>query len=150
MNKALLVFAGCLALTACQTTGSQSATTQAPATSTTASNPLTQLLTGSLSDQLGVSSTQAATGAGALLSYAQNALSSENSQELSSLTGGFSSLDLSAITGSFKTLESVQKVFSTIGLSPEMIEQFVPLIMQVLESQGASSSLLSGLSALWS
>lgn len=157
MNKALLVLASCLAMTACQTTGmpqSQSgeqATTapEANASQTQNSGSLTQLLAGSLSNQLGVSSTQAATGAGALLSYAQNSLSPENSQELSSLTGGLSSLDLSALTGSFKTLDSVKNAFSAIGLSPDMVSQFTPLISQVLESQGASSSLLSGLSALW-
>ncbi|NAW56323.1 MULTISPECIES: DUF2780 domain-containing protein [unclassified Vibrio] len=145
MNKALFVLAGCLAMTACQSTGSQP-TSQSLLPST----PLTKSVAGNLAEQLNITPTQAATGAGALLSYAQNALSPENSQELSSMTGGLSSLDLSSLTNTLNNMESVKSAFSAVGLSPEMVTQFTPIILKALQSQGASSSLLSGLSALWS
>lgn len=108
-------------------------------------------LTHTLSDQLGVTSAQAAGGTSALLALAQSQLSKQNSIELSSLlsenvNSGFAESLLSGADN----ISAVQNVFTGLGLDTSMINQFAPVLLEFLETQGASSELLQSLSALWS
>ena len=113
---------------------------------TAQSSPLTDLLT----SQLDVSPTQAAGGAGALLSLAQSQLSSSDSSELASLIPGMSSLTgSSGIASMISNMDSVNTAFESLGLDPSLVSQFAPVIIEYLTSSGASSSLLGSLGSLW-
>ncbi|CAM4198063.1 DUF2780 domain-containing protein [Vibrio neonatus] len=110
------------------------------------STPLTDLL----SSQLDVTPTQAAGGAGALLSLAQTQLSDDNASELSSLIPGLSSFTGSTgLTSMITNMDSVKSTFESLGLDPSLVSQFAPVILQYLTSEGASSGLLGSLSSLW-
>ena len=110
-------------------------------------------LVGALTDKLGVSTDQAAGGAGALLSLAGGALSKPESKELGNLIPGMDSLT-GAIPGGLgsmiSNMDGVNKAFSALGLDPALIGQFAPIIMQYLGSQDASSGLMGSLGKLWS
>ncbi|MDR9825879.1 DUF2780 domain-containing protein [Vibrio sp. FNV 38] len=110
------------------------------------SSPLADLL----SSQLPVTPEQAAGGAGALLSLAQNQLSSENSSELTSLIPGLSDLGGAAsMLSSIENLSAVTSAFEAVGLDASMVSQFAPVILGYLTEQGASDGLLSSLTSLW-
>ncbi len=108
-------------------------------------------LIGMLTNQLGVSPTQATSGAGAMLALASNSLSGDNTSELSQLIPGMSSLQSSTpgLLSMATNMRAVNDVFSTLGLDPSMIAQFAPVILNYLTKQGASSGLLGSLSNLW-
>lgn len=110
------------------------------------STPLTDLLT----SELDVTPTQAAGGAGALLSLAQSQLSDSQSGELSSLIPGLSSFTGSTgLTDMITNMDSVKSTFESLGIDPSLVSQFAPVILQYLTSQGASDGLLGSLSSLW-
>ncbi|MGF1762439.1 DUF2780 domain-containing protein [Aliivibrio kagoshimensis] len=114
----------------------------------TESNPLVGLLT----EQLGVSTEQAAGGAGALLALAGNSLSGSEQSELNSKIPGLESLTSSVPAGMSSMLgnmDSVNTVFSALGLDSSMVTQFAPLILKYLSSQDASTGLVSSLGKLW-
>ncbi|GEA50444.1 hypothetical protein VIN01S_12480 [Vibrio inusitatus NBRC 102082] len=113
---------------------------------TAQSTPLTDLLT----SELNVTPTQAAGGAGALLSLAQTQLSDENSSELSSLIPGLDSFTGSTgLTSMITNMDSVKSTFEGLGIDPALVSQFAPVILQYLTSEGASSGLLGSLTSLW-
>lgn len=110
------------------------------------STPLTDLLT----SELDVTPTQAAGGAGALLSLAQSQLSDSQSSELSSLIPGLSNFTGSTgLTDMITNMDSVKSTFEGLGIDPALVSQFAPLILQFLTSQGASDGLLGSLTSLW-
>ncbi|GAK85823.1 hypothetical protein JCM19238_3413 [Vibrio ponticus] len=107
-------------------------------------------LAGILSDQLSISPEQAASGTGALFGLAQQQLSSGDLSELESLIPWSSNLpDVQGMLGNIENIESVQKVFESVGLEPSMINQFAPVILDYLKQSGASEGLLGSLSNLW-
>ncbi|OBT16733.1 hypothetical protein A9264_10700 [Vibrio sp. UCD-FRSSP16_10] len=113
---------------------------------TAQSTPLTDMI----SSQLDVSPTQAAGGAGALLSLAQTQLSDENSSELSSLIPGLNNFTGSTgLTSMITNMDSVKSTFEGLGIDPALVTQFAPVILQYLTSEGASSNLLGSLGSLW-
>ncbi|MDN3716467.1 DUF2780 domain-containing protein [Vibrio breoganii] len=113
---------------------------------TAQSTPLADLL----SSELDVTPTQAAGGAGALLSLAQTQLSDENSSELSSLIPGLNSFTGSTgLTSMITDMDSVKRTFEGLGIDPVLVSQFAPIIIQYLTSEGASSGLLGSLTSLW-
>ena len=111
-------------------------------------------LIGLLTSQLGVTEQQAAGGAGSIFGFAQDQLSpsefqtveeglpgvdgliaqapepeSESSSLLSSgssLLGGSSNSDLAGLGG----LGSLAGSFESLGMSPDMVQQFVPIVTQ--------------------
>ena len=110
-------------------------------------SPIVSALTGALD----VTPAQATGGAGALLAMASSSLSGSESSELASLIPGLDSLQnsvpgLSSLTGN---MGGVTKVFEQLGLDASMVSQFVPVLMNYLGGQGASSGLLSSLGSLW-
>lgn len=114
-----------------------------------------QTLVDSLSADLGVTKQQAAGGAGALLAMAKNNLSADQFSGilakvpgLDSLLGGDGGM-AGSMLGNISSLEGVGKVFSSLGLSPDMISQFAPKILGFLGGEGVASSALSSLGGLW-
>ena len=114
----------------------------------TLSNPLTDLI----SSQLDVSTEQAAGGAGALLSIAASQLGGDQASELTNMIPG-----LDALTGSLPpgtsallgNMDTINQVFSALGMDPSMVSQFIPVVMQFLGDQGASAGLLDNLGSIW-
>ncbi|WP_371929353.1 DUF2780 domain-containing protein [Photobacterium sp. CCB-ST2H9] len=113
-----------------------------------ADNPLASMLT----DQLGVSTEQAAGGAGALLSMAASQLSGDQASELTKLIPGSENL-MDAIPaglgGMLNNMDALGPVFTALGLDASMISQFVPIITQFLGTQGASAGLIDTLTKIW-
>ena len=108
-------------------------------------------LVSSLKDQLGVSTEQAAGGAGALLAMASNDLSGASSEEFSGLSSNLGGLLNSAKTAgsSLDSMAAVKTAFEKLGLDSSMVEQYVPIVLDYLGDEGASSGLLSSLTNLW-
>ncbi|MBL4829536.1 MAG: DUF2780 domain-containing protein [Aliivibrio sp.] len=114
----------------------------------TESNPIVGLLT----EQLGISTEQAAGGAGALLALAGNSLSGSEQSELNSKIPGLESLTSSIPTGMSSmvgNMDSVNTVFSALGLDSSMVTKFAPLILKYLTSQDTSTGLIDSLGKLW-
>ncbi|WNJ96318.1 DUF2780 domain-containing protein [Vibrio ruber] len=105
--------------------------------------------------QLPISGEQATGGVGALLSLAQNRLSDKNNHELNQLIPGMehlSTLNQAGMKNGLSEINDMNAVVSTfkqLGLSPDMVSQFVPLILKYLNTQGASEGLMGSLSHLW-
>ena len=93
-----------------------------------ASNPLVSALT----SQLGVSPDQAVGGAGAMLGYAQNKLPADQASAVSSAIPGSSDILKAAgpmLGGSpLQSLADVQGAFSKLGMSPDMVSKFAPIL----------------------
>jgi len=108
-------------------------------------------LISSLTDQLGVSSSQATGGTGALLALASNQLSGSNSEELDGLTSQLGGLVETAQSASstLDTMSSLNSAFEKLGLDSGMVSQFAPIILEYLSGEGASSSLISSLTSIW-
>ena len=129
-------------------------------------------LTGLLTQQLGVSSTQAAGGAGALFQAAQSKMSADDFQQLTQSVPEVNSL-MSSVTQSkpsglsqiasgasalmgdeSNTLGTVADLYSTfdsLGLSSDMVSQFAPIITDYISKNAtpyltkALTSALTGL-----
>lgn len=115
-------------------------------------------LVNSLSSQLGVTQTQAAGGTAALMSLAQAQLSGSQfgaiTDKVSGLTGLLGSGEssggmLGTVLGNVNSLQGVQTAFSALGLSPDMISQFTPMVLQFLGGQGVQQNLLGTLQNMW-
>ncbi|MCC4797477.1 hypothetical protein BCT30_12930 [Enterovibrio norvegicus] len=113
-----------------------------------ADNPLTS----QIAEGLKVNDEQAAGGAGALLAMAYQELGTDQASELTKMVPGLDSLT-GAIPGDLgsmlNNMESVNKVFTALGLDPAMVQEYAPMILKFLGNEGASESLLSDLSSLW-
>ena len=154
-SRRLLTFAalfGCLLFSATSTAFSLSdlfgGSDEQQTETTTAANPLTDLL----SSQLGVSAEQAAGGAGALLSLASSQLSGDQATELSNIIPGADALT-AAIPGGLgsmlSNMDTLNQAFNLLGMDADMVSQFIPIIMQFLGDQGASAGLLDTLGQVW-
>jgi len=120
----------------------------------------TATLVNDLSSELGISKQQAAGGSAALFSMAQSQLSGEQFSGVTSQVSGLGALLgggegegqgglVKAALGNVNTLAGVQSAFSALGLSPEMISQFTPIITQFLGNQGVAGSVIGTLQKLW-
>ena len=106
-------------------------------------------LADTLVKETSVTGEQALGGVGSLLALAQNSLSASDSQELSSLIPGTSTLESSGLTSLLQSKGAVESAFSSLGMDPSLVTTFAPIILQVLQTQGASSSLLGSLGSIW-
>ncbi len=142
-----------LCVFACQYVLAQSIPTSAAAASPE--------LVGQLTKQLSISPTQAAGGAGTLFGLAKSRLSSADFSKVAAAVPGMGGLlkaapqpdnssGLSSLAGSLPGgmggMASTAASFEKLGLSPDMISKFVPIMTSYVESKGGSStaSLLSG------
>lgn len=122
-------------------------------------------LVGDLTKQLSITPAQATGGAGALFGLAKSRLSAPDFSKISAVVPGMNGLlkaapaasslsgdGLSGISGLPKSLPgsagglaSVASSFQKLGLSPDMVEKFTPVLTQFVQAKGGSSvaSLLS-------
>ncbi len=119
-------------------------------------------LLGNVMSSLGVNSKQAAGGTGALLNYAKGQLGGESFSTVSSavpalaglmggnatkaLGGGMMAGMATNVATSVMSMDGVQKTFSSLGMDPGMVQQFIPLIVSYASSQGGDTvgNLLAG------
>jgi hypothetical protein len=124
----LIALAG-LAGTGCATAGLPSGIT---------SNPLVSALTSGL----GVSPEQAVGGTGAMMGLAQNKLSPDQLGSITSAVPGLGDITKAAgpLLGSspLSSLADVQGAFSKLGMSPDMVGKFAPVIGDAISKGGGS------------
>jgi hypothetical protein len=118
-------------------------------------------LVGMLTKELSVTQEQATGGAGALFGLAKSRLKPEEFSQVSDAVpgmdgflkaapkqGGGSALGSlgSALSGGAGGLASVVGAFGSLGLSPDMVSKFIPVITQFVQSKGGANvaSLLMG------
>ena len=122
----------------------------------------TSKLIGSLVDKFGVSEEQAKGGAGAVFKEAKNNMSpGDYSQLLSSVpgidsliskapqVGGMAGKASSLLGGSAGSMTGLADSFSKLGLAPDMVNQFVPIIMNYVQSEGGKQAMTLLKSALF-
>ena len=121
-------------------------------------------LVGMLTFQLGVSQQQASGGAGSLLNFAKDQMSAGDfdvvSSELpdvdsligaapdtgSSALGALGALSsgnslLGGSSGGLGDMAGVASTFSDLGLSPDMVTQFVPVILEYAQTSGSEQAM---------
>ncbi len=125
----------------------------------------TSKLIGSLVDTLGVSEEQATGGAGAVFREAKDNMSSGDYSQLlnavpgidslisaapqvGGLTGKASSL-LGGSAGSAAGMAGLADSFSKLGLAPDMVNQFMPVILDFVQSEGGQQAMTLLKSALF-
>jgi hypothetical protein len=117
----------------------------------------TSKLIGSLVDTLGVSEEQATGGAGAVFKEAKNNMSPVDYSQLLNAVPGIDSLIsaapqagglagtasslLGGSTGSVGGMTGLMDSFSKLGLSPDMVNQFVPVILDFVQSEGGQQAM---------
>ena len=106
-------------------------------------------LADTVADQASVTSDQAIGGIGSMLALAQNSLGSADNKELASLIPGMSSLESTGLSSVLSSQGAVESAFSGLGMDSSMITTFAPIILQTLQSQGATSGLMDSLAAIW-
>ena len=123
--------------------------------------PASPELVGQLTKELSVTPQQATGGAGALFSLAKSRLSVADFNKIAAVVPGMGSFlkeapstsggsGLSDLTGSLPGnlggLASAATAFQKLGLSPEMVGKFVPILTNFVQSKGGANlaSLLSG------
>ena len=125
----------------------------------------TSKLIGSLVDKLGVTEEQATGGAGAVFKEGKNNMSSgDYSQLLSSVPGidslissapqtgglaGKASSLLGGSGGSATGMANLADSFGKLGLAPDMVNQFVPVILDFVQSEGGQQAMTLLKSALF-
>jgi hypothetical protein len=124
-------------------------------------DPASPELVGDLTKGLSITPHQATGGAGALFSLAKSRLSPADFGKIAAVVPGMGSFlkaapatshkgGLSSLTSSLPSsvggLESAALAFKKLGLSPEMVSKFVPILTSFVQSKGGAgvASLLSG------
>lgn len=111
-------------------------------------NPAVQ----NISNQLGVTSTQAAAGAAGLLTLAAQKLNFSQRNQLLDLVPQLASLSTlipPQFAGKLQSLVDVKRLFGSLGMDPALTSQFVPLLTNVLGQIGANRNLLTQLNRIW-
>ncbi|MCK8088291.1 DUF2780 domain-containing protein [Vibrio sp. 1CM8B] len=106
-------------------------------------------LVDTVADQASVTSDQAVGGIGSMLALAQNSLGTADNKELATLIPGMSSLESTSLSSLLSSQGAVESAFSGLGMDPSMVTTFAPIILQALQSQGATSGLMDSLAAIW-
>lgn len=123
--------------------------------------PASPELVGQLSKELSITPAQATGGAGALFGVAKSRLSPADFSKVAAAVPGMGNFlkaapapdntsGLSSLTGSLPGglggLASTAGSFQKLGLSPDMVGKFVPILTKFVEGKGGASaaSLLSG------
>jgi hypothetical protein len=110
-------------------------------------------LIGLLTSQLGVTQKQASGGAGALFNMAKENLGSTKFSSIKNAVPGISQMmkdgnvklgggGMSSLSGMASTLSGISKVnaiFKKLGLKPEMVQKFMPIILEFVNKKGGSS-----------
>jgi hypothetical protein len=124
-------------------------------------DPASPELVGQLTKGLSITLAQATSGAGALFSAAKSRLSPADFGQIAAVvpgmgsflkaapsTGGTSGLSAlgSSLPGNMGGMASAATSFQKLGLSPDMVGKFVPILTSFVQSKGGANvaSLLSG------
>lgn len=96
-----------------------------------------------LTSQLGVSDTQALGGAGALLQLAQDKLGVDQFSAISAIIPGSESYlniakTVGGISGPMSSLDDVKPIFENLGMSGDMVGDFVPALSGYASMAGGS------------
>ncbi len=99
-----------------------------------------------LTQELGVTKEQAKGGAGAIFNTAKEKLSAEDFSKVENAVPGMDDLlqaapkadGLSSLLGGGE-MGSLASSFSKLGLSPDMIGQFTPVVLDYVESKGGAT-----------
>ena len=106
-------------------------------------------LADTVANQASVTSDQAIGGIGSMLALAQNSLGTTDNKELATLIPGMSTLESTGLSSVLSSQGAVESAFAGLGMDSSMITTFAPIILQTLQSQGATSGLMDSLAALW-
>jgi len=117
----------------------------------------TSKLIGSLTDLLGVTREQATGGVGAIFKEAKNKMSSGDYSQLLSAIPGIDSLIQAApqvsglagkasslfgsSSGSIKGLSALTDSFAKLGLSPDMVSQYMDVILDFVQSEAGQQTM---------
>jgi hypothetical protein len=117
----------------------------------------TSKLIGSLTDLLGVTNEQATGGAGAIFKEAKSKMSSGDYSQLLSAIPGIDSLIQAASqasglagkassmfgssSGSIKGLSALTDSFAKLGLSPDMVSQYMDVILDFVQSEAGQQTM---------
>jgi hypothetical protein len=98
-------------------------------------------LSGLLESQLGVTSDQATGGVGSILSLAKERLAAGDFEKLAGLVPNASSYidsakKLGAVTGPLKDMNGLNAALSRLGMTPEVVQKFVPTVADYLGKVG--------------
>ena len=101
----------------------------------------TDILTGLLTNQLGVTSNQAMGGVGSILSLAKQRLSSMDFSTLTKLIPGAdtymsSAKDLGAVTGPINDRAGLTSAFSRLGMGSDMVPKFTQILSDFVGKAG--------------
>lgn len=96
-----------------------------------------------LTSQLGVTDTQALGGAGALLQLAQDKLGADQFSAIAAIIPGADSYlniakTVGKITGPMSSLDDVKPIFENLGMSGDMVSDFVPALSGYASMAGGS------------
>ena len=96
-----------------------------------------------LTSQLGVTDTQALGGAGALLQLAQDKLGVDQFSAISAIIPGADSYlnianTVGKISGSLTSLDDVKPIFENLGMSGDLVGDFIPAISGYASMAGGS------------
>ena len=127
---------------AVEAASSATQTSSGSASSTSESSSLISTLT----DSLGITSTQATGGVTAMLSEAKSNLSSSDYSSLLSSVPSLSSLSESAssatsLLGSSSSSTSLTDQFSALGMDSETMSKFTTIVLDYVKSSGGSSAM---------
>ncbi|WP_139685452.1 DUF2780 domain-containing protein [Vibrio tasmaniensis] len=106
-------------------------------------------LADTVANQASVTSDQAIGGIGSMLALAQNSLGTTDNKELATLIPGMSTLESTGLSSVLSSQGAVESAFAGLGMDSSMITTFAPIILQTLQSQGATSGLMDSLTAIW-
>ncbi|MFM2588713.1 DUF2780 domain-containing protein [Vibrio sp. TBV020] len=106
-------------------------------------------LAGQIQEATNVTSDQAMGGVGSLLALAQSSLGSTQNEELGALIPGYDVLQSSGLSQMITNSGAVDSAFSALGMDPSLVSTFAPLIINALQSQGASNGLTQALANIW-
>ncbi len=125
----------------------------------------TSKLIGSLVDKLGVTEDQATGGSGAVFKEAKNNMDPGDYSQLLKAVPGIDSLIsaapqagglagkasslLGGSAGSTSGMANLADSFSKLGLAPDMVNQFVPVILDFVQSEGGQQAMTLLKSALF-
>lgn len=121
------------------------------ATPTPSPSPLAE----KLAEQLGITSDQGAAGAGSILRYAKQKMGADDFQKISEFIPGMDhiltvgpSVNTSGLAENVAAIESdnpgvatmlLINDFDQIGMAPDMVEKFIPIIVHYVKTQGGES-----------
>ncbi len=103
-------------------------------------------MTSLLQSQLGLTEDQAEGGMGSLLSLASEKLSSGEYDQLAGMIPGAdkyldAAKSLGAVTGPLKSLTDLNQSLASLGIPPETIEQFLPMVTDYLGKLGGDDAM---------